>query len=242
MILERGSTGPEVERLEHWLSGQFPGLVIGGEYDARTELAIKVLQKRGGLDDDGVAGPKTLGYLAQLGFRLESVALPSKPDFAPLSGADRQRVWGTIEGVALADGSSIRITNGWKEAVKVEVPQLRLVPGASNGHIWWHREGVKALLGFWQDVEAAGKLGHVLSWAGSWVPRFVRGSRATLSSHAHATAFDINAPQNGLGATPTTGHGCVFELVPIAHRWGFYWGGHFTRPDGMHFELTRVDG
>ena len=34
--------------------------------------------------------------------------------------------------------------------------------------------------------------------------------------------------------------GCVRELVPIAHDHGFYWGGHFTRQDGMHFEVARV--
>ena len=34
--------------------------------------------------------------------------------------------------------------------------------------------------------------------------------------------------------------GCVRELVPIAHDHGFYWGGHFTRQDGMHFELARL--
>ena len=32
----------------------------------------------------------------------------------------------------------------------------------------------------------------------------------------------------------------VRELVPIAHDHGFYWGGHFSRCDGMHFEVARV--
>jgi hypothetical protein len=33
--------------------------------------------------------------------------------------------------------------------------------------------------------------------------------------------------------------GSVRELVPIANRWGFYWGGHYNgRPDGMHFEVA----
>jgi len=29
------------------------------------------------------------------------------------------------------------------------------------------------------------------------------------------------------------------KLVPIANELGFYWGGHFTRRDGMHFELAK---
>jgi hypothetical protein len=32
----------------------------------------------------------------------------------------------------------------------------------------------------------------------------------------------------------------LHELVPIAHKWGFWWGGHFTTPDGMHFEVAVV--
>jgi hypothetical protein len=36
--------------------------------------------------------------------------------------------------------------------------------------------------------------------------------------------------------------GSVRELVPIANKWGFYWGGHFKeRKDGMHFELANID-
>jgi hypothetical protein len=35
--------------------------------------------------------------------------------------------------------------------------------------------------------------------------------------------------------------GSVRELVPIANKYGFYWGGHFnSRPDGMHFEAAKI--
>ena len=30
------------------------------------------------------------------------------------------------------------------------------------------------------------------------------------------------------------------ELVPIFEKHGFYWGGNFSEPDGMHFEYARV--
>ncbi len=29
-------------------------------------------------------------------------------------------------------------------------------------------------------------------------------------------------------------------LMPIAHKHGFFWGGHFSRQDGMHFEIARL--
>ncbi len=35
-------------------------------------------------------------------------------------------------------------------------------------------------------------------------------------------------------------HGCVREMVALAHEHGFYWGGHFARLDGMHFEVAVV--
>ena len=62
----------------------------------------------------------------------------------------------------------------------------------------------------------------------SFVARFVRGSRTVLSNHAFGSAFDINEKYNSLGSRPTLvgEKGSLRELVPIANRWGFYWGGH----------------
>jgi hypothetical protein len=54
---------------------------------------------------------------------------------------------------------------------------------------------------------------------------------------------EASADRGRLGAIPApVGHeGSVRELVPIAHRFGFYWGGYFKqRPDGMHFEVAIV--
>jgi hypothetical protein len=64
-----------------------------------------------------------------------------------------------------------------------------------------------------------------------------------LSNHAFGGAFDINDQWNGLGETPALvgARGCVRELVEIANRFGFFWGGHYShRPDGMHFEIARL--
>lgn len=65
----------------------------------------------------------------------------------------------------------------------------------------------------------------VLTYAGSFDPRFIRGSTTTLSNHAFGSAFDINAEWNPLGHTPAPKgtEGSVRELVPIAHEYGFYW-------------------
>jgi hypothetical protein len=34
--------------------------------------------------------------------------------------------------------------------------------------------------------------------------------------------------------------GCLLDLVPAANKFGFYWGDHFTRRDGMHFEVAKL--
>lgn len=246
--LQRGSKGSDVESLQAWLVSERLLVLIDGAFGPMTESAVRQAQARYGAHQDGIVGPETRRLFQGAGWHpeLPQLELPPRPSFAPLTGAQRQRVWGEIKAQPLADRSSIRITNGWDRAnvTSVIVPQLIKVNGAPRGGaIPWHINGVVALKGFWADVEREGLLDRVLTYAGSWVPRFVRGSTTTLSSHAHATAFDINAAWNGLGQPPAPKGkmGSVVELVPIAHRHGFFWGGHFSRPDGMHFELTKPD-
>lgn len=106
----------------------------------------------------------------------------------------------------------------------------------------FHKECAYQLQQFFIEIEKEGLLHLVKTYAGAYYPRFVRGSRTVLSNHSYGTAFDINVAWNGLGKTPAlVGQtGSVRELVPIANKWGGYWGGHFSRPDGMHFEVARI--
>jgi hypothetical protein len=64
---------------------------------------------------------------------------------------------------------------------------------------------------------------------GGFEPRFVRGSTTTLSNHSFGSAFDINVAFNERGHRPALvgEKGSVRELVPITHKWSFWWGGHF---------------
>jgi hypothetical protein len=99
------------------------------------------------------------------------------------------------------------------------------------------------LKALWEDWERADLLDRILSYDGSFVPRFIRGSATQLSNHAFGSAFDINADENRLGTRPPLAgaRGSTRELVPLANKHGFYWGGHFsTRPDGMHFEIAFI--
>ncbi len=124
----------------------------------------------------------------------------------------------------------------------VPILQLRtaLGAGAPSG-MRFHRLAAEQLKGLWEAWEQSNLLDRVLTYDGSFVPRFIRGSRTVLSNHAFGSAFDINADLNPLGQRPKLvgQRGSVRELVPLANQWGFYWGGHFgSRPDGMHFEIA----
>jgi hypothetical protein len=95
----------------------------------------------------------------------------------------------------------------------------------------------------WKAWQAKSVLPLVLTFGGSFVPRFIRGSRTVLSNHAFGSAFDINVAWNLLGNTPALvgQKGSVRPLVSIANEYGFYWGGHFnSRRDGMHFEVAKI--
>ncbi len=127
--------------------------------------------------------------------------------------------------------------------MSVVIPELIGVQGAPrDGKIWFHKQGTAQLTALWGAWAQAGLIDRVLVWGGAFVPRFIRGSSTVLSNHSFGTAFDINMAQNGLGLEPARlgMKGCVRELVPIANKHGFYWGGHFSRRDGMHFEIARL--
>jgi hypothetical protein len=109
--------------------------------------------------------------------------------------------------------------------------------------VWLHAKAGQQIVNTFQQWEDGGLDNLILTWAGSWVPRYVRGSRKYLSNHSWGTAFDINVPWNGLGKVPALKgkKGSVRELVGIANENGLFWGGHYqNRPDGMHFEVAKV--
>lgn len=142
----------------------------------------------------------------------------------------------------------IRIQGDWvdKNIVTVDLPQLTKLGIWSK--VRFHKLVVPQLLGLWQAWDDAGLLDRVKTWNGSFAPRFKRGRAGSariedLSRHAFGSAFDINAAFNPLGQEPALlgQAGCVRELVPLANKLGWFWGGHFhSRKDGQHFELGRL--
>jgi hypothetical protein len=173
---------------------------------------------------------------------------PPRPNFPPLENtAARQALFGRFNYVAdprPGNPENIRILGTWQRdnIVAVPIPQLRAALGPrAPTSMPFHRLAANQLRGLWADWEDNNLLDRILDFDGSYNARFIRGSRSQLSNHCFGTAFDINAAENRLGARPLLvgQRGSTRELVPLANKWGFYWGGHFNgRPDGMHFEIA----
>lgn len=175
---------------------------------------------------------------------------PPLPTFSPLVGNEaRKQVFAAFEYVPDPrpdNKEHIKILGDWREKniVVVPIPQLKkaIGPGAPAA-IEFHRLAAPQLQALWAAWDDADLLKHVLSFAGGFNARFQRGSTTALSNHAYGSAFDINVAWNPLGKPPAAlgSQGSVRELVPLAHKHGFYWGGHFrSRPDGMHFEIAKL--
>jgi hypothetical protein len=174
---------------------------------------------------------------------------PPKPPFSPLTAVSRAALFGRFTFTATPtpyNPELIDIDPKWvaSNIVEVEIPQLRKVLSEDHWRkVRFHRLGVERLRRLFAAWEEAGLINRIRSFDGTFVPRFVRGSRSLLSAYAWGTSFSINAGWNGLGATPAapTQTGSNAELVPLANGLGFYWGGHFAVPSGAQFELTEVE-
>ncbi|MHC4044994.1 M15 family metallopeptidase [Bradyrhizobium sp. 23AC] len=257
--LRLGSQGPLVKAWQSFLQGQHfdPG-GHDGEFGDKTQAATSAFQAANGLTSDGVAGRETMMKAMQLGFELieEPAAdmtgsnFPPRPDFPPLENtAARRAVFGAFNFVSEPrpdNRENIRILGTWTRdnIVSVPIPQLRKALGPhAPASMQFHKLAAAQLKALWEEWESASLLDRILSFDGAFVPRFIRGSTTQLSNHAFGSAFDVNADENPLGARPALvgTRGAVRELVPIANKHGFYWGGHFgSRPDGMHFEIAFI--
>lgn len=259
-MLRQGMKGDDVDRWQQFLRGQGYDIIVDGDFGPATAAATAQFQRKNNLLGDGVVGNQTYATAMLMGMALHEYIFdsdtskvgpdwPPKPSFGPLSLDERKALFGDFKYVAAptqGNPEGIKVLDDWvsKNLTRITIPQLENVDyGPKNGIVFWHDKAKDQLVQLFKDWEGAGLMDRVLTWAGSYNPRFIRGSRTALSNHAWATAFDINVPWNGLGHEPARfgQKGSVRELVEIANKNGFYWGGHFSsRPDGMHFEIAKV--
>ena len=173
---------------------------------------------------------------------------PPKPTFSPLVGnAQREAIFGKFKysnAPTSNNPEGIKIHGNWESQniVSVDLPQLSKATSGQFTRMRFHKKAADQLRELWQAWEDEGLLERVISYEGAFYPRYVRGSRRTLSNHSWGTAFDICYWYNKLGRVPAAKgtKGSVRELIPLANKFGFYWGGHFSRKDGMHMEIAKI--
>jgi hypothetical protein len=107
------------------------------------------------------------------------------------------------------------------------------------GTVRCHRLMIPQLAAALGEIERAGLAGLIRpdDYGGCYVPRFIdRNPSNPLSMHAFGLAVDINVSTNQLG----TAGDMDPRIVAIFEKWGFQWGGRWSRPDPMHFEVARL--
>lgn len=246
LLVQKGNRGIHVEGWQNFLLSEgFEQIVVDGIFGRQTDKFTRVWQRAQGLKADGIVGPNTLRVAKVMGldrtYPNTEAGAADWNDIAnkPPSGLmmSKPRRWGEDRPHVGLFGRLVVPRSFRKRLVKVEIPQLS---GIASRTTWlFHPLMVDPVRSTFDEWEKAGLMRYVLTWHGSYVPRMVRGSKTKPSDHAYGTAFDINARWNRMGRHPATVDevGTVVPLLEIASKNGLYWGGWWTRPDGMHFEL-----
>jgi hypothetical protein len=259
-VLRKGSKGNDVGKWQLFLRGM--NLYFGkidDDFGNKCVNGTRAFQKRYRLTIDGVVGSQCYGKALMLGFNTEivedeeidfkhSAAYPKKPDFKPLVGnKQREALFGEFKFKNTPtdrNPEKITILGNWKKEniVIVKLPALSKATNGKYTRMSFHKLAADQLAAMFDEFEKQGLHKRILSYAGAFYPRYVRGSRKNLSNHSWGTAFDINVPYNGLGRRPALvgQKGCIRELAEIGVEYGFYNGMWFSRQDGMHFEVAKI--
>jgi len=107
--------------------------------------------------------------------------------------------------------------------------------GAIPKKIYCNKAMVAPLDQAFKNINDRGLAAQVKTYDGCFNIRKKRGATSS-SLHSWGIAIDINAAWNQFGKPPTMSA----ELVKCFTDAGFDWGGKWSKPDGMHFQLARV--
>ena len=118
-----------------------------------------------------------------------------------------------------------------KNMVLWDVP-VHLEIGAIPRRIYCNKDMVQPLSQAFSNLIARSHVDELVTWDGCFNIRRKKGGQS-LSLHSWGVALDVNAAWNAFGAKPTLSS----EFVKCFTDAGFDWGGTWTKPDGMHFQL-----
>jgi hypothetical protein len=124
--------------------------------------------------------------------------------------------------------------NTEKFMVVYDVPP-RLEIGAIPKRIYCNLFMIKPLERAFENLIKTGHVAELKTWDGCFNIRAKRTGES-MSLHSWGLAIDLNANWNRLDRKPTLGPGFVKCFTDA----GFEWGGNWSRPDGMHFQLAEL--
>lgn len=216
----------------------FP-IQIDGEFGPNTERAVKQAQHILGIDEDGIAGPKTLAGLSEF---LKTVSPPIDPPHeGEEAAASKEHPAKTrteaVNRYGAIAGGVWPLEDRWLVYVPVpeDLQHVWIVDGKTPlTRIRCNKDMEKPLIQAMHNIIDRGLAHELKSFDGCFNIRNVRGSSG-ISCHAYGLAIDINYDGNELG---TAGH-MSSELVACFTDAGFTWGGNFkSRKDPMHFSFA----
>ena len=107
--------------------------------------------------------------------------------------------------------------------------------GVIPKRVYCNRDLVRPLSQALLNVINRGLVDQLKTWDGCFSIRKKKAGR-TPSLHSWGVAVDINAAWNGFNKKPTMSP----EIVKCFTDAGFDWGGTWSKPDGMHFQLKEL--
>lgn len=107
--------------------------------------------------------------------------------------------------------------------------------GVIPKRIYCNKDMVGPLTEAFTHLITRGFVKELKTWDGCFNIRSKRG-RLSASLHSWGLAIDVNAAWNCLGCPPKLSEG----FVKCFKDAGFDWGGDWSLPDGMHFQLREI--
>jgi hypothetical protein len=195
-----------------------------------TTEEIKAIQRKVGVEADGIAGPKTKAAIQK---HLKAILDKAPRRFPKVGTKEFKEFWGPH---GVPDGYAPPMK-------KITLPFPLYLYGNKNKSVTTlsvHEKAAEAFAEFFANLAVKyptqserGAVG-ITVYDGLYNPRLMRGSSSTWSMHAWAIAIDLNAEENGL-KTPWPSKAVmpleVYECAAIAGLQSLGW----TRGnDAMH--------